>query len=209
MTELNKPAPKEFSEKPKYEHFASNVRKNPWDQSYVFYRAAEAIGYPLEFVLRGARYIPDEDTSDPDVGVMVKDQETNDRLNGLLREIVRFNTDALLYSVSQGRPFEVLWLLQEDNESFYKKHPNVDIKRRLDRRVLEECFMRAFERNREYADIATKDGWGFLTDDVREIEPIYRELKEIGVRPLTSEAMQLMTAQDMNEIIADHPELAP
>ena len=194
----------ELPEGPKYDFFHDYVHKDdPSDQNNVFYSAAVVIGYPLAFT----EIIPDERGyafAERYVRVMAQDSIISGKLKQLSSLKNEFSTDALIGCTSQGYTTTIFELLKGDEEKFLSVNPSIKVKRPLDKRVLEECFMRALEREIELAQRVH-----FPIEVSSEEFALYNQLKEQGVRPITPEAMIIIEVQDLREILDTHPELAP
>jgi len=203
---MDGPDPRESSEKPKYEYLSSNTKRDPYSVENAFYRAARAIGYPVEFS-EGATDMRGRDISDHAVKVVTADPETSGKLGNLYQLSYARSTARLLDCVADGFPEQIALLMKGEEERSYR-FKGVQVRKPLNRRILEESFMRAFERSQERAERLREQGHPFFPEE-EELVGLYTELQEKGVRPLTPEAMQLLVAQDLKEIIEQHPDLAP
>jgi len=191
-----------------------------FDYSHNFYRAIQALGYPLRLVQ------PQPDSTPPAPGAciaMVDTHATHDKLAGLRAALTSSRISVVLHWIQDGPSFEFI------ADMVFASRPPDPVRPRssassgsgwaeygLSTARLMQCFMRAeLRRQEQFRDLPrTSNQWKEPLDDrlIGEdilCQSLYSYLMRMYYRPIDRDSIEVLIIERLKAIIASDPSLRP
>lgn len=177
------------------------VERDRFSLGNIFCRGALMIGFPISLHqdVRGSRGGIKADV----LSIWVSEIQAI-KLDEIYKRASKYSTYHLIQAVNLGLEGEIGLLINRPEE-FYRKNPGIIFRDVYDRKFLEQCYKRSYERRHP----AYRNNLGHLSNP-NEHSPYFLSLDQRNIHPVVPKQLQRAVAADViGSIITIYPEFAP
>lgn len=136
---------------PSYGNFCDNIKKDPYNSANVLFHVLKFMGYKISFQ-EGATNIHGQDIPGC-IKAMTDSRETSKKIYDIIPKTKDYAVHWILEEVSSGDPYRIEFLLEGNQEAFYKSHPSVKFRLAAANSgmqvALERCFIQAYDEHQQ------------------------------------------------------------